>query len=146
MNVADIAAGMRSNNAHTVWTAAWAIIHTIDAATLRTLSAYIPEFRRALKTAPQGSGIRDGRLDMRLAIDVLDTSQNGRCRCTLYPQTDRLAPRQEEELGCVSIDAADIRHDLYEEQFQVTCRACGKRYWVREVLGYHYPWWEWRAA
>lgn len=49
-------------------------------------------------------------------------------------------------LGCVSIDAAAIGHDLYEEHFQVTCRTCGRQFHAREVLGYHYPWWEWRAA
>lgn len=137
---------MTGKNTNIAWSAAWKIIRCTDGAVLTELTYHIDAFQRARKHFPFVKGIRDRRVDLYLAILVLQAHRDQKCRCTLYPQFELFSVENEAQLGFVAIKSSVVHRELWEEHFQVECCGCGTRHLCKTIEGYHFPLWRWEAV
>jgi hypothetical protein len=140
-DVDGILRGFFSESSTDVWRAAWAIIRLNRSEDLGLLAEKLPALKARMGSLEPERAIRDYRLDVRLALRVIETHRDGLCRCTLYAGSERFDPEREQDLGFVTVEGQRW-HD-WREHYSVLCGRCGTRWEAFREDGYHYPLWGW---
>ncbi|GLX78283.1 hypothetical protein tinsulaeT_16230 [Thalassotalea insulae] len=148
MEVSNINEKFESYDSHKIWEATWEILRCDDIDKLTELSAFIPRFSDILKQVDMGGAVRKNEDDTKLAFEYIKKRCSGLCRCFLYTYSghNMFNPKKESDLAFVDIDKATIIKEVQEQHFSVTCSTCSKKYKVREVHGWHVPWYEWSSS
>jgi hypothetical protein len=145
MNATDIVSRFASKDSHAIWLATWEILRSKDRLELAKLRPHIPELERILSQVELGGMFHRNQEDTINAFRHIEDMCSGQCHCVRYPGQNLLDPRNEERHDLVKVTATEIRQDLYEAHLQAHCTECGRRFFVREVIGWHMPWYEWKV-
>ena len=146
METSCIVEKFESRDPHKIWEATWEILRCNDLDKLSELKAYIPVFSEILAKVEMGGAIRSNAEDTKLSLKYIEQRCQGSCRCYLYSGQNMFNPEKEAELSFVEIVTSQVMKELYEHHFVVTCCECSKKFKVREVHGWHVPWYEWSNA
>ena len=146
METATIIEKFESRNPHKIWQATWEILRCNDLDILSELAVYIPAFTEILAKVDLGGAVRRNAQDAQLALKYIEQRCKGLCRCYLYSGQNMFSPEQESALDFIEIVTSQTMEDLYEAHFLVICSGCAKKFNVREVHGWHVPWYEWSNA
>lgn len=146
MDVARVVEQFESEDPHQIWQATWEILRCNDLQALSLLEPMIPHFQSLLAQVELGGMVRNNAKDSQLALRYIQDRGNGLCRCTLYSGQNFFNPVKEAELGIIHIDDSQLMKQLHEQHFRVRCAGCDKAFNVREVGGWHVPWYEWSEA
>lgn len=146
MNSSEIIKKFESRDSHAIWQATWEILRCSDKNELSKLIPYLENFKRIINSIDSGGAIYSNKESAIMAFSHIEHSITNICYCSLFMRSSKFCPRNEAELSHISIKSSEIRKDLYEEHFKVLCNYCGNKYFVREVHGWHVPWYEWKNA
>jgi len=141
----DVLARFASKDSHAIWLATWEILRSRDRPELEKLRPRIPEMERILSQVEMGGAFRRNEDDTREAFRHIEDMCSGLCHCVRYPGENILDPRTEERHGLVEVTSTETRPDLYEAHLHARCTDCGRRFFVREVVGWHMPWYDWKV-
>lgn len=143
----DVLAHFGSREPRQIYEATWQILRCGDAAALEALHPHLPRLRAIVAQVDLGGMVRRNADDTELAFRYVENSVQGLCRCqTLYVGDTLLDPAKEADLGFVTILSSQDHLDLHEQHFQVQCTGCSRHLTVREVNGWHVPWYAWTAG
>ena len=120
------------------------IVECADRAELQKLLPHVQVLRELIQNIEPGGATYSNRDLAELALSWIEQSSTNVCRCMLYQESPIFSPEKEAESGHVGISGASVKTDLYEKHFEVECNHCRKKYLVREVHGWHVPWYEWK--
>jgi hypothetical protein len=140
----EIVKKFESEDSHQIWQATWDIISCNNLDELKSLEPHLPNFRKILSRVEMGGAFRSNAHSAEVAFRYIENTCNEICRCKLYTEEEFLNPRNEERDTFILIENSEVFPNLYEEHFEVVCNGCGKKFKVREIIGGHVPWWNWK--
>ncbi|WP_078082664.1 hypothetical protein, partial [Microbulbifer mangrovi] len=146
MNSSEIIEKFESRDSHSIWEATWEILRCADKTELKKLMPYLKKFKEIINGLDLGGAIYSNKNSANLALSHIEQSVTNICHCSLFTQSPKFSPSKEAEWGHVSLKGSEIKKELYEEHYDVVCNYCGNQYFVREVHGWHVPWYEWKIA
>jgi hypothetical protein len=139
--------GLLSQDPSKVRDAAFEIISSRDIERLAGLASYVPQLKEHASTVELGGALISNKDHLLFAIRKIEFAANDQdCLCQLYPEYTLFNPHTESSKQNIIIHRSEVKKELYEEHFDVSCFECGQTYFVREVHGYHYPWYEWKRT
>lgn len=146
MDSSEIIEKFESRDGHSIWEATWDILRCADKTELIKLIPHLESFKEIIHGIDLGGAIYSNKESAYLALSHIEQSCTNICHCSLFTQAQKFSPRKEADWGHVSLKGSEIKKDIYEEHFDVVCNYCGNQYFVREVHGWHVPWYEWEIA
>jgi hypothetical protein len=146
MQIDEILENFKSKDRSRILDAVWWVLGSADRELLSQLIPYIPELRKEIKKLDLGGMIYSNNKNFEMAMTYLQDFCSGKCRCNLYGVTHQFSPKMEANKNHVTILSSTLMKELYEEHFDVECSLCKKHFKVREVHGWHVPWYEWKIV
>ncbi len=146
MRVRDIIAKFESRDPHAIRKATWVILRSNDRDAFEELREHVPRLRAILASVDMGGMVRKNADDTELAFRYVEDTCRGVCRCRLYEGQNFFNPETEAGYGFVHVLKSEVMRDLHEQHFLVQCDGCSRMLKVREVHGWHVPWYEWMDA
>lgn len=143
MNLDELIDKFKSKEPHTILDAVWWVIGCTDKEFLSRLKPFIPEIKKEVKSVDLGGMIYRNSDNFDLAMDYIKDFCSGICHCNIYIKTQKFSPQNEARKNFVVILSSKTEKELYEEHFDVECSLCHKHFKVREVHGWHVPWYDW---
>ena len=129
-----------------MWLATWDILQSNDRLRIAELLPFLGELRLICSKVSMGGAFTSNNTSAEMAFQYVENTAKGICRCSLYPTQQILRPQKEEKLGFVKILQSEVFKELYEEHFWVRCESCQTKFNVREVIGGHTPWYDWKQV
>lgn len=115
------------------WLEAHRAYHLIDA------------MKESRKTMPPRVALRDYRLNVDRCIRVLENFRAGaKCHCNLYRYGSDFALNGEIMDEFLTVEKEIVNQAEYFTDFSAVCNHCGRKWQIREIIGYHYPTYEWK--
>lgn len=146
MQLNKILQNLKSKDPSKILDAVWWILGSADREVLSELMPYLPELRKEIQKINLGGMIYSNNKNFELAVSYIQDFCSGKCRCSLYARTQQFSPQMEANKNHIVILSSTLKKELYEEHFNVECSLCKKHFNVREVHGWHVPWYEWIAV
>lgn len=146
MELQEIIDKFNSKDSHSILDAVWWILSCTDREFLSELIPYIKEFRKEVKKVALGGMLYSNEKNFEMAMSYIKDFCSGQCHCELYLKTIQFGPEPEARKNLVTILHSKVEKELYEEHFDVECVLCKKHFKVREVHGWHVPWYEWKVS
>lgn len=146
MGISEIIKKFESKDSHLIWEATWQILRCNDVEQLGQLKNHINGFKKILSQVDMGGGLRRNADDTMLAFSYIEQVCQGVCRCYLYSKHVYLDPRMDAKLELVTINSSQVMRELCEQHFDVSCNFCHQAFKVREIIGGHVPWYEWKKV
>ncbi|HWV15600.1 MAG TPA: hypothetical protein VN030_09205 [Cellvibrio sp.] len=143
MDAEQIKSQFETENSHEIYKAIWAILRCKDKTELEKLKPHMPALKKVIARVDLGGVFRRNKDDCKNAFQHIQDMCAGKCHCTAYLGANLRSPTVEEKYDLVKIVGKDIHADLYEAHYFVDCTGCTKKFRVREVLGWHIPWYDW---
>ncbi len=127
------------------WKAAWEIIRTKNTDLTEFYLPHLKEIREAVSRlpAPDKPAMRDSRDSIKLALKILESVAEGKCKCSVYLETEQILPESQEKFGLVEVKEKRWDAKAYEDDIECSCTECGQDFNCRVNHGYHYPWSKW---
>lgn len=127
------------------WKAAWEIIRTNNSDLTELYLPQLNKIKVAVSNlpAPDKPAMRDSRDSIRLALKILESVSKGKCKCSVYLETDQILPESQEKHGLIEVKEKKWDPKWYDYRFDCSCTECGQRYICRENHAGHYPWAKW---
>lgn len=105
----------------------------------------IDRMKESRKAMPARVALRDYRLNVDRCIRVLENFQTGaKCHCNLYHHESDFALHGETSGGFLTVENSVVHRDEYFTEYFAGCNHCQRKWHVKEIIGYHYPTFEWR--
>jgi hypothetical protein len=133
-----------SRDPQQIWNACAWVRRCWDRPVLRSLAAKRGAIDAAASGVPLGGALRPNSLQLDFALRKLAFAEGDACFCNLFPTDDLFDPRREAEAGHLVMSDELIDRVNQETQWTCRCLVCDASYRVKEVTGYHYPWYRWK--
>ncbi len=143
MQAKDLLKKLESQDKHQIMDAVWGILDCTNKSILTELLPHVSSLKKQVKKVDMGGMVYKNSDHFLTAMNYIKTLCDGGCYCSLFQSTSLFGPESQEDHGHVRIVSRISNVELFEVNFEVECLYCQRRYSVREVHGWHVPWYEW---